>query len=194
MKKLLTLLLASILIFSLTACGSDSDSTAEEGNATDETKEIERYEKEEMTLEKLDKLLAEEPLCVTSSSYVAGDPELTALYPSMLSCILQNNSDQDIKDAVIAFVAWDANNLPVVIKSQYDFTDGSYVSQVDYDAINLVPGGTFGQDYGLSLDEESNTITTCKAIPVSYTTFDGETWNNPYYDDFKKLYEGQKLK
>ena len=27
---------------------------------------------------------------------------------------------------------------------------------------------------------------------VSFKTFDGDTWKNPYFDDFRSLYEGKK--
>lgn len=36
-------------------------------------------------------------------------------------------------------------------------------------------------------------IKSFKAIVVSYETFDGDTWDNPYYEDFCSLYEGKKL-
>ncbi|MGN1478941.1 MAG: DUF5780 domain-containing protein [Acutalibacteraceae bacterium] len=28
---------------------------------------------------------------------------------------------------------------------------------------------------------------------VSYESFDGETWENPYYEQWRELYEGQKI-
>ena len=40
---------------------------------------------------------------------------------------------------------------------------------------------------------EKCNIATFKAIVVSYETFEGKTWNNPYYEDFCSLYEGKKL-
>lgn len=49
-----------------------------------------------------------------------------------------------------------------------------------------------GEDSGYSLSEKCK-IDTFKAIAVSYETFDGETWENPYYKEFCSLYEGQRL-
>ena len=189
MKKLLILCFTLFLLGSFTACGSQEDASPE-----DSSRETDRYVKEELTAEELEKLLADQPVSVTSASLLPGEDGLKALYPDILSCILQNNSDADIKNVTVAFTAWDANRLPVLIQGQYDPGDGSYVAESDYEAINLVPGGTFGKDYGLPLADEPHNIATCKAIVVSYETFEGDTWSNPYYDDFKTLYEGQKLK
>ena len=40
---------------------------------------------------------------------------------------------------------------------------------------------------------ENNNISKFKAIVVSYTDFDGNTWNNPLLSDFKELYADKKL-
>ncbi len=53
--------------------------------------------------------------------------------------------------AVVAYVAWDENNLPVKIEGDMDFNGGSYVKEVNFDGINLVPGGTFGENSGYSI-------------------------------------------
>lgn len=147
---------------------------------------------DELTEESLDALLATQPLYISETEYIVQSEDLKALYPDMLSAIIVNNSDDDVLDAVIAFVAWDSNNLPVKIEGQFDFGGGSYIKKVNYDAINLIPGETFGRDFGMSLSDDNN-IATFKGIVVSYKTFDGETWENPYYNDFCDMYEGKKL-
>lgn len=107
----------------------------------------------------------------------------------MLQVIIKNNGEDKIRDAVIAFAAWDKNGLPLRIKGQYDFSTGPYIKQVAYDDINLVPGSTFGNGYGFSIDEDNN-INNFRAIVVSYTTFDDETWENPVYSNWCELFEG----
>lgn len=102
------------------------------------------------------------------------------------------NSGTDIKSCVIAFAAWDSNNLPVKILGQYDY-EGSYVQKVNYDAINLVDGDTYGENSGLALDEDCNSIVTIKAVVVSYEDFDGNTWNNPYYDTWVYTYSEKRF-
>ncbi len=129
---------------------------------------------------------------IVSTKYVVQDEKHKALYPDMLQAVIQNDTSFDIKNAVIAFAAWDSNNLPVKIKGNMDFSGGAYIKQVNYNDINLVPNSTFGESSGFSVDENCN-IETFKAIVVSYEAFSGETWKNPYYNDWCKLYEGVKL-
>lgn len=145
----------------------------------------------ERTEEELLALLAEQPLAVIQTEYLVQSDEWKTIYPDMLSAILQNHSDEAIQNAVVAFVAWDKNDLPVKIEGQFDFMGGSYIKEVRYDEINLIPGETFGENKGYSLAEDT-TIATFKAIVVSYDPFEGVTWKNPYYEDFRKLYEGKK--
>lgn len=198
MKKPVTLLLSLVLMLSLVACGGETppsnsgdtltSSQNEESTGNDNTKE---NSKQSMSISEFENLLAEQPLYVSKTKYVVQDDEYKSLYPDMLQAILSNSTTEDIKDAVVAFVAWDNNNLPVKIKGQFDFGDGTYIKQVNYADINLIGGDTFGENSGFSLDENNN-ISTFKAIAVSFVTFNGETWENPYYDDFCAMYEGEK--
>lgn len=130
---------------------------------------------------------------VISTDYTVQDERYKSLYPDLLKAIIVNNTSYDIRDAVVAFVAWDNNNLPVKIKGRYDMT-GSYIKRVNYSDINLVPGSTYGENEGLGLDDDCDNISTFKAIIVSYETFDGIKWSNPLYSSWCKLYEGVKLK
>lgn len=174
--------------------------TAEKDKETTETeKAIEETKKEEpapsnvtMTVDEFDSLLSEQPLSITGTKYIVQNEEYKSLYPDLLQVTLQNNTDADIKSSVLAFAAWDKNGLPVKIVGYLSFTGGAYISKVNYSDINLETGGSYGKDSGLQLDEDLN-IDSFKAIVVSYETFDGEEWENPYFDEFCKLYEGKKL-
>lgn len=204
MKKLVTLLLSLTLMLSLVACGDEttpstsgdtspsSQNEESTGNGNDNAEEsTKQNSSQSMSISEFENLLAEQPLYVSKTKYVVQNDEHKALYPDMLQAILSNSTTEDIKDAVVAFVAWDSNNLPVKIKGQFDFSNGSYIKQVKYDDINLIGGDTFGENSGFSLDE-NNKIATFKAIAVSFVTFDGDTWENPYYDEFCTMYEGEK--
>ena len=184
---------------------SDTGSSSVESNSSEETinfvssentnepsSSSETVEEPELSEEDLDALLADQPLAVLGTDYVVQDPQYKALYPDLLKAVFVNNTSEDIKDAVIAFVAWDQNGLPVKIKGQFDFSDGSYVKMVNYSDINLIGGATYGESSGLALAEGQN-IDTFKAIAVSYETFEGKTWETPYFDDFCALYEGKKM-
>lgn len=145
-----------------------------------------------MTEDNLLSQIDAQELKVIKTKYVVQDEEYKSLYPDMLQAVIQNNTSYDIKNALVAFVAWDSNNLPVKIKGSIDFSDGSYIKKVNYGDINLVPGKKFGESSGFEIDENCN-IKTFKAIVVSYETFDGTTWENPLYEDWREFYEGVKL-
>lgn len=142
--------------------------------------------------EELERKLQLQPVSIINTNYLVQDEMYKTLYPDLLQAVLINNSSEDIKSAVVAFAAWDKNGLPVKIKGQMDFGDGSYIKKVSYADINLIPGATYGEDSGLALDDGLG-ITTFKAIVVSYETFDGKTWENPCFGAFCALYEGKKL-
>ncbi len=146
----------------------------------------------ELTPEELDSVLLEQPVYVESTKYVVQDARYKSLYPDMLQAVIRNNSGTDVKNLVIAFVAWDKNNLPVKIKGDIDFSDGSYVKECNYNDVNIPNGKTYGDQSGMEIDETCN-ITTFKAIVVSYDDFDGNTWNNSYYDTWVDFYSDKKL-
>ena len=135
--------------------------------------------------------IAEQEVRVISTKYAVQSNEHKTLYPDMLQAVIQNGTEYDIKDAVVAFVAWDKNNLPVKIKSQYDYSGGSYVRKVAYNGINLVPGASYGENSGYEIDESCG-ISSFKAIVVSFETFEGETWDNPLFGEWCDMYEGKK--
>ena len=58
--------------------------------------------------------------------------------------------------------------------------------------INLIPNSTYGKGKGLGLDRNCNNIAKFKAIVVSFETFDGVNWENPYFEDWKEFYSGVK--
>lgn len=221
MKKICFLLLVVCLIFSLSACGGNNSATdndtgsycvecGEEISSTDKfcgscgasvdktnstptsTTKPETSIEPTMTEDKLLSQIDAQELKVIKTKYVVQDEEYKSLYPDMLQAVIQNDTSYDIKNALVAFVAWDSNNLPVKIKGSIDFSDGSYIKKVNYGDINLVPGEKFGESSGSAVDENCN-IETFKAIVVSYETFDGTTWENPLYEDWCEFYEGVKL-
>lgn len=132
-------------------------------------------------------------LYVSDAYLTVQSAEYKSLYPDLFQAILVNNTKHDIKNVVIAFVAWDENNLPLLIKSQFDFNAATYVIRASYSGVNMVPGSTFGEKAGVKLDESVKGVATVKAVVASYETFDGETWTNPHYDAFIEQYAGKKL-
>ncbi len=145
-----------------------------------------------MTPQELDSLFATQPLTITGTEYYIQDEYYKSLYPDLLMVTLKNNSEEDIRDARIGFVAWDSNGLPVGIIYQYS-NSAEYMVEAEFPGINLVPEQSTGGEDGLSLDEQCDNIATFKAIVVSYNTFGGVKWENPYIDAFRALYENKKF-
>ena len=201
MKKLLISLLIGVSIIGV-SCGKEeikSDNSAEakqeyvKEESKDEVVETPKVEeKKTMTVAELNEAINNQPMKVINTEYIVQDDEFKALYPDMLSAVIQNNSGTDIKNAVVGFVAWDSNNFPVKIEGSFDYNGGNYFTMVDCGDVNMVNGTTFGEGMGMELSENNN-ISKFKAIVVSYTDFDGNTWNNPLLEDFKELYEDKKL-
>ncbi|QUI25420.1 hypothetical protein HZI73_25370 [Vallitalea pronyensis] len=217
MKKRFSLVIISLFIcFILVACGSEKkqevmNSSVKETNSRPEETKVEDNETSKkqdsvdkqvsdepkdsaktMTLQEFGELLKALPVSIISTEYVVQSEEYKSLYPDMLQAVIKNNTEKDIRNAVIAFVAWDENDLPLKIKGDMDFNNPDYLREVNYSDINLVGGATFGEESGFSIDSAIG-VDTFEAIVISYETFEGEKWKNPYYDEFKTVYEGQKL-
>lgn len=208
MKNFFIVILSAVLISS--GCGNSGKSTTigvekNQGTTTEtvnETTEKETTEPEStetrkevklLTVSEFDELLAGLPLSVVKTEYVVQSEQYKSLYPDMLSTVILNNTDSDIKDAVLAIVAWDSNNLPVKLSGQMDYSGGDYFKKINYSDINLVGKSTFGENFGFSLNESCK-VTSFKTIVLSFETFDGDKWENPYVNSFCEAYEGKKYK
>ncbi len=207
-KHLIWVSLLLLAILTLSGCGTtgsteketgetqavEKDVVQEETAGEEATEAEDEAEVEVVTMDgaALEALLKELPLAVASTEYVVQDEEFKSLYPDMLQAVLVNQTTTDIKNVVVAFVAWDENQLPVKLKSNIDFSDGVYVKEVAYNDVNMVPDSTFGEESGYAIDSLVN-VKTFKAIPVSFTTFEGDSWENPYYENWKALYEDKKF-
>ncbi|MBC7254526.1 MAG: hypothetical protein H5T66_00245 [Chloroflexi bacterium] len=144
----------------------------------------------DLTAEELAERLAEQPLSVVSTKYIVQSASHKILYPDMLSAVVRNNGEDTIRDLVLAFAAWDANGLPILLKGHIDFSDGAYVRKVKATGVNLVPGAEWGEGKGYAIAEGLN-VDSFAAVAVSYTSFDDEEWENEYFDEWLALYEGK---
>lgn len=195
MKKIALGIVLVSMLFCLIGCGGSQVISAKPGSdrpTTNSTTQKTTQKREIPTPAELDAEISKQPVRVIETNYVVQHEEYKSLYPDMLQAIIQNDSAYDIKDAVVAFVAWDEHDLPVKIEGQYDFGSISYVKKCNFKDINLVPGDSYGHDSGMALDSDSNNIKKMKAIVVSYETFDGETWDNPFFKIWRRLYEGKR--
>ncbi len=144
-----------------------------------------------VSVSNIDKLLKAQPTFIEKVEYVKGDSIYKSLYPDALKPTIKNNSGKDIKNAVVAFVAWDKNGLPTKIKGNFDFFGSDdYVKTVKCNDINLVHNATYN-DGAYDLDQH-NSIHKFKAMVVSTEDFEGNIWRNPYYEEWRNLYDGKK--
>ena len=201
MKKFLSIFMALVVFstFAFFAVGSggndveEPDAFADVESPTFEDNDVPTTENTKMSAAELEAAISQQDVKITSTKYLVQDDNYKALYPDMLQAIIQNDSAYDLKNACVAFVAWDENNLPVKIVSNTDFSGGSYVAQCNYEGINLISGASYGNNSGLALNSDTNNIATFKAIVVSYETFDGESWENPLFQNWREVYEEQRL-
>lgn len=187
-QKCILLLLIVMGLFS--GCTAPANNSEPQNSEKPKTSTANAAEQQPVSKEELDAQLAKQPLTIIHTSYAVQSNKYKTPYPSMLQAVIQNNSGKDIKHAVIAFVAWDENGLPVKIAEKNDFTGGAYIKRIHCNNIHLLSGRTNRESLIL---KKNNTIHTFKAIVVSYETLEGKRWNNPYYAMFCTLYKEKKL-
>lgn len=151
-------------------------------------------EKEEKSLQQLQKDALDFPVEILKEEILIQDPELKALCPDLFSVIVKNNTEVDIRDFVIALMAWDSNDLPVKIKASYSFDDGMYIEYVNATDVNLVQGATYGERQGMALDESMDDLYTLKVVIIQYTDFNDQTVYNEAAEEFLEEIEGKTLK
>lgn len=180
------------MAMAFTACGSSS-TTNESSGSEDTQSNTEATTEKVLSADELNAELKKQPCYVYETEYYVQDENYKALYPDLLLAKIKNQSGTSIKDVWVAFVAWDSNGLPVIIDSTG--SDG-YVVECTFDGINLVDGESL-TDYGLQLTQDfafSEEVDKFKAIVTHYKDFDGNTWDNPLYSDWKEMYKEKELK
>ena len=98
-----------------------------------------------------------------------------------------------IGSLVIAFLAWDGNGAPVQIKTEENPENPYYCFEMTVGkSVAILKGATWTADIGLKLSEACDDIAYVEAIAVS-GTINVEAWENPCYDAWYELYNGQIL-
>ena len=180
-----TFLAASALAFVLSGCSVDSGVKDSSEMVKENT-----VVKQSVTEEGFDKLLETLPLAVTKTEYVKASGEDGKT--DYISVVLKNNTDADIKEASVAFVAWDENGLPVTFMPKDELGGEKYLNVSEFKQINMIGEETIVKEEGLVLPE-GHRVFSCKAIAVRFETFDGEVWENPYFEQFGNIYGGKAI-
>lgn len=130
--------------------------------------------------EQIQQIAQSQKVIAESASIIIQDTRWKALYPDMIQVVVKNMSDKTVKTMHISCLGYDQNGYPVKIKTQFDYSGGDYEFVGVASDANIVPGATFGEGRGWSLDE-SHDISTPLACVKDVTFYDGTTWDNPYY-------------
>lgn len=150
--------------------------------------------------EELEGLLASQEVVVTKTHHYHYDsPAWGNPISDSLQVVIENHSEKDVRDVRVVMAAWDENGLPLKL-SHTEEEEPAGSLEIDLSEVNLVPGDTYGEDENhIVVDQEcveiggTPPIETLTAVVRSYLTVDGETWENPYYEVWEKIYVGQKL-
>jgi len=201
MKKLKIIIVTVLAIGSLAACGGDttsksiisqvavaeSETEIETDTETKPTTEVEtETEAETETTGRDEEAIKNSQLATITSVYIM-EPlaKYKSLYPDMIQWILKNESDMVIKNYIISILAYDSNGYPVKIKDPYTNT-ANFNQLVFGEAVNVLPGETYGDD-GISLATNHN-IFYAIAIIKELEFYEGDKWENPYYDIWIEKY------
>ena len=131
--------------------------------------------------------LKQQPVYVSDMDLIYFEDPNTKDVQNSFNYILTNNTNSTIKNAVVAFIAWDYDKNPVAIKVTGEEEASVIEIKEEY---NIAPGKNTGEDF--IVDYEGDNIGMYEAIVVSFETADGKTWTNPYYNTFKNGFLDKK--
>lgn len=112
-------------------------------------------------------------------------------YPYLLAD-LKNNGDKIVKKMTVAFVAWDAEGNPILLKGANYTEDGMYVQLVNFNEV-LEPGQSWLASNGVDITGfpiTNENVHTVEAIVAAYETSEGEAVANPFYSEWVEMYGG----
>ena len=152
-----------------------------------------------VSAEELEAQLAQQPMTVLNTEVTNGYDDRIDLSFSTAIAIphILNQSGSDIKYLEIQMAGWDENNLPVKLQSAYMSYSASENIIITFDGINMVDGMELNTDdadyfYLIAVDDSCR-LAKAKCIVTKYTTYDGDTWENPLFSTWKETYVGKKL-
>lgn len=168
MKKIISLVLCFILIFSFAACGEQNP-------------EKQAYEELINGLEE-QKMVAINPRVDEDSKgqkYIAAD--------------VKNKTNTEVTDVVLAFAVWNYKGQPVIIKSQNNPRNTNYEVRMSLQSsVKIPPADTWNGIGGIFLNKNCPSIKYVKAIVLS-CKMGGVTYKNPHYKKWRENHINKPL-
>lgn len=202
MKKILSILVALLIL-----AGCSTSPTVESSSNGELESRLAELEKENSELQKkieenseiqsqsepggkMDEQAAVESqlAIILSTKVIEQSDQYKSLYPDMAQWIMENKSDNVIKNYTVAVLGYDVNGYPVKVPGQYDGSYATYEKEVLAEAVNVQPGEQHGEGYGMQLSKDHQLIYAL--VLVSEIEFyDADKWENPYYAVWLKKYK-----
>ncbi|MGI6327646.1 MAG: DUF5780 domain-containing protein [Dethiobacteria bacterium] len=151
------------------------------------TAEVEKKDSYEEPIVAETEILDEELVSVISTNILVQDTKHKTLYPDLVEIVIQNNSDETIRDYKVGMLAYDENGYPVKIEWSWDFSGGDYEKIGIAEDANVLPGKTYGKNKGWKLSDPHN-IHYILACVYEATFYDGKTWKNPNYNNWRNSF------
>lgn len=171
-----------------------ADATTEAASATEPADSSDAISAEELEAQ-----LAQQPMTILNTEVTNGYDDRFDLSFSTAIALphILNQSGSDIKYLEIQMAGWDENNLPVKLQSTYMSYSTSENIIITFDGVNMVDGMELNTDdadyfYLIAVDDSCR-LAKAKCIVTKYTTYDGDTWENPLFSAWKETYVGKKL-
>ncbi len=188
MKKLLICLICLGLLCSLSGCGLlDFGDTSVDSEPVSEA--------EPFSYQNFSTHLTEQKAVAVNPTVHHNETEDKGIY---LCADIKNNAGVTLKDITIAFVAWDIDGNPVLLKSHSGATADSYLKEVGMGDITVEAGQTWLAEtdsdiFGFRVADTQTNISYVRACVVSYAQEDGAVWNNPLYPEWNEVYVSKPL-
>ena len=105
---------------------------------------------------------------------------------------IRNASRSPISEITVAFVMWDEEGNPLMIKSASGTSKDAYVKSVDMGDLVIKGATIWNADMGLAIGNARESISHVEAIVVS-CKFKETQWVNPLYETWYTYFAGKQL-
>lgn len=124
---------------------------------------------------------------ILSTKIIEQDTQYKSLYPDMVQWIIENKSDNVIKNYTVSILGYDNNGYPIKVTGQIDYSSG-FEKLVLGEAVNIQPSETHGEGYGYKLSQ-NHQLAYALVLVSELEFYDRDKWENPYYSIWLEKYK-----